>query len=313
MNHKKKKTIGIYKITSPSGRIYIGQSIWIERRWSQYRNGDGAKYSTKLKNSFSKYGVVRHAFEVIEECDVNILDERELYWGQYYNSITVGLNLTLGKAPRGVLNPFYGKKHSDATRAKMSQIKKDRPISPELRAKLIAGRKGKPAWNSGMDRGEAFREKCRLSKLGTKMSDEAKRNMSVASPCHKAVRQYTRTGEFIKEWMNITTASQAINTCPSNISRSCILKGNNVSGGFVWRYSSDPNQDVGHEIIDPTAKPITQYDLLGTKIKDWQSIKFACEQLGACRSSVGDCCKGKIKKSGGFIWKYKNQELITAQ
>ena len=28
--------IGIYKITSPSGKVYIGQSIDIERRWKKY-------------------------------------------------------------------------------------------------------------------------------------------------------------------------------------------------------------------------------------------------------------------------------------
>lgn len=53
--------IGIYKITSPSGKIYIGQSVDIHRRWLDYKR---AKYnrSYKLYCSFKKHGVLNHIF-----------------------------------------------------------------------------------------------------------------------------------------------------------------------------------------------------------------------------------------------------------
>ena len=60
--------IGIYKITSPSGKIYIGQSININKRQENYRFPSSLKFQIKLRRSFQKYGPENHKFEIIEEC-----------------------------------------------------------------------------------------------------------------------------------------------------------------------------------------------------------------------------------------------------
>jgi group I intron endonuclease len=59
--------IGIYKITSPSGKIYIGQSTNIENRFNSYRILD-CKKQIKLYNSLKKYGWDNHIKEIVEEC-----------------------------------------------------------------------------------------------------------------------------------------------------------------------------------------------------------------------------------------------------
>lgn len=41
-------TCGIYKITSPSGRVYVGQSVDIERRFAEYRRNGSAKKQRRL-------------------------------------------------------------------------------------------------------------------------------------------------------------------------------------------------------------------------------------------------------------------------
>lgn len=61
------KICGIYKIISPSNKIYIGQSIDIKRRFRQYREPNRNKKHPKLNNSFLKYGIDNHTFEIIEE------------------------------------------------------------------------------------------------------------------------------------------------------------------------------------------------------------------------------------------------------
>ena len=86
--------IGIYKITSPSGRIYIGQSRNIENRFKQYESSSG-RGQIKLNRSFLKYGIINHVFEVIEECKICELNKKEHYWGHFYDSIKSGLNLEL--------------------------------------------------------------------------------------------------------------------------------------------------------------------------------------------------------------------------
>jgi len=79
------KLKGIYRIISPTGKIYIGQSINIIHRFRQYLycSGRGA-IGPKLFNSLTKHGSENHKFEIIEECLVEQLNERETYWKQYY-------------------------------------------------------------------------------------------------------------------------------------------------------------------------------------------------------------------------------------
>jgi group I intron endonuclease len=59
---------GIYKISSPSGRVYIGQSVDINARFRAYRNGNCGKQK-RLYESFKKYGFDSHILEIIEECE----------------------------------------------------------------------------------------------------------------------------------------------------------------------------------------------------------------------------------------------------
>ena len=137
--------IGIYKITSPKGRVYIGQSNNIKRRFKEYSKLQNCKGQTKLYNSLLKYGVDNHSFEIIEECEEVLLNERERYYQDLFNVLEFGLNCKLtttkdktgkiskehkeklskrfsgsgnyfyNKSFKGELNAFYGKKHSEET------------------------------------------------------------------------------------------------------------------------------------------------------------------------------------------------------
>lgn len=146
--------IGIYKITNPKGKIYIGQSVNIEKRFKHYHYND-CKSQNKLHNSFNKYNVVNHVFEIIEECKENELTEKEGYYQDFYNSIKKGLNcrrvttidktgylseetkIKIGNANRGRI---YSKKVLENIR----KLRKNRIISDETKLKLsVAGKKRK--------------------------------------------------------------------------------------------------------------------------------------------------------------------------
>jgi group I intron endonuclease len=75
--------VGIYKITNPKGKIYIGQSVNIEVRKSKYTSNN-TQGQHKIYRSIKKHGWENHIFEIIEECNLNQLNERETYWKQYY-------------------------------------------------------------------------------------------------------------------------------------------------------------------------------------------------------------------------------------
>ena len=79
---KSSPIVGIYKIISPTGKIYVGQSVDIHHRWKRY-SFYSCKSQKRLYNSLKKYGFENHSFEIIEECSFECLNERETYWKQY--------------------------------------------------------------------------------------------------------------------------------------------------------------------------------------------------------------------------------------
>ena len=90
---------GIYKITINDYYIYIGQSMDIKSRWNGHLNElrQNKHYNKKFQNVFNKYpNTIK--YEVVEYCDVDKLDEREMYWINYYRSFNTnhGLNMNLG-------------------------------------------------------------------------------------------------------------------------------------------------------------------------------------------------------------------------
>ena len=83
--------IGVYKITSPTNKIYIGQSTNIEKRKKSYSKLK-CKDQTKLYSSLIKYGWENHTFEIIEELDSDKatqtnLDKLEIEYIKLYKDI----------------------------------------------------------------------------------------------------------------------------------------------------------------------------------------------------------------------------------
>jgi group I intron endonuclease len=77
--------MGIYKITNPNGKIYIGQTTNWLKRYNNYKKYN-CKYQTKLYNSLKFYKFENHIFEVIEECEESELNIKERYYQDLYNS-----------------------------------------------------------------------------------------------------------------------------------------------------------------------------------------------------------------------------------
>ena len=51
---------------------------------------------------------------------------------------------------------------------------------------------------------------------------------------------------------------------------------------------------------------VKQYDLNDKMIKQWLSAKDVWEELKINNSHITECCKGKRKTAGGYIWRYAN-------
>jgi group I intron endonuclease len=246
MKKQDKGIIGIYKITSPSEKSYIGQSKNIHYRFHIYRILH-CKNQTKLYNSLKKYGPENHIFEIIEECSLDQLDEREIYWINYFNSTSKGLNLKEGGC--------FGK-HSEETKNKISKTKKGTIINKSWALNISNGRKGLKHSNETKDKikqsntnkivSEETKLKQRLQKLGTKRSIESKLKQgksmkgksqpkSFYDKKDKPILQYDLNGEFIKEWKSITEANNVLKIDKGSISNCINMKRQKTAGGFIWK------------------------------------------------------------------------------
>lgn len=96
--------IGIYKITNNiNGKIYIGQSNNIQRRFSEHQNR-GATSRIPVDVAIQKYGKENFSFEIIEECTIEQLNQRETYWINHFNSIENGYNCSVGGDQQSIGN-----------------------------------------------------------------------------------------------------------------------------------------------------------------------------------------------------------------
>lgn len=157
--------IGIYKITNPNGKVYIGQSVNIPRRLKRYKCiSTSTKRQTKVHRSLVKYGADNHKFEIVCLCEINELNENERKYQELFNSVDDGLNCYYtkstdksGKASLDTLvrmsnaqkgnNNFLGKKHSQETKNKISLARIGIKYSAEVNIKK--GRKGRVSINKG--------------------------------------------------------------------------------------------------------------------------------------------------------------------
>ncbi len=90
----------IYKITNTiNNKLYIGKTInTIEKRFAEHIKQSKITQAKKrpLYNAINKYGIENFTIEIVEECDIKEVNEREKYWINYFNTYKYGYNATLG-------------------------------------------------------------------------------------------------------------------------------------------------------------------------------------------------------------------------
>jgi len=166
--------IGIYKITNPVGKIYIGCTIDWSRRLNEYQSLK-VKGQSKIYDSLLYHGVKNHFFEFIEECSSDNLYEREIIWITFYNSVENGLNIRLG-----------------GRNGNLTQNTKDK-ISEALKGREIT-------WRVGRDKGHKYTEE-QKQKMSKPRVNRWERDKIVPTHTVEEIRTKYNTGKYTRSYL----------------------------------------------------------------------------------------------------------------
>lgn len=88
----------------------------------------------------------------------------------------------------------------------------------------------------------------------------------------------------------------------------------NIVTNLEWCTKSYNNSYNGARVraAIPRRMEVLQFTLDGVLIKEWSHTREAAETLGLSKGAIYQACKGKIKTSGGFIWKRK-KDVVDKQ
>jgi group I intron endonuclease len=265
----------IYKITSPTNKVYVGKTYDLRKRINAHKACSRKGSSVILYNSIRKYGWDAHKLEVIEEVEDDKLNEREMFWiaelKTYCFENPMGLNMTKGGEGqrstwmhdtqrrmdqsnkfKGEGNPFYGKKHPIELRKELSKLasKRNKKLNRTV-----------PKWGA---------EKGRLKVI-------------------RAVICYDKYGNFLKEYDSISSAEKELKINHASICESCkgIITG--VFGKYVFRYK-EPNYplkiEVGEVKIKSTKRPVLYLNKKLEVIKEYASASEAAVDLEMPKTTI---------------------------
>lgn len=321
------KIIGIYKITSPSNKIYIGQSVDIFKRITYYKNNT-CEGQTLLHRSLKKYGWSKHRFEIICQCGKSDLDILERFYIELYQTFNSDFGLNLESGGKAGKKLCYGHKISAAKKGKklskehresMSLSRKGRKVSPEHRKKIslalkkayAEGRmvfrpnrrtnswymKGRTPWNFG--------KKASIEQR-LKMSISAKERFKIHEHPHSTrVYQYDVNGRLIFLYKNMANAALINGYSHSGISL-CARGQMKHYKGFIWSTNELTPQDCFNILSknrkQKTGRTVFQYDTNNKLLNEYISVSDAALKSGFDRKKISMCLNGEIISYKGFRW-----------
>ena len=140
-----------------------------------------------------------------------------------------------------------------------------------------------------------------------KFSDDTKEITSYdPTRTTKIILQYTLLNEFIAEYKSASHAERVTGIPNSNIC-ACIKGKYKHAGGFIWKRAALPSDKIKINAISKILpKPVLQFSMDNVFLNEFKSINEAVKVTNGHRQHISECCKGSIRSSGGFIWKYKD-------
>lgn len=218
---------GIYNIKNLSNdKVYIGQSVDIEKRWSTHKAelNNNYHHNIHLQSAWNKYGEDNFEFSIIEECSIDKLDQQEIYWISKFNSYENGYNLTAGGGntesfSKAVIQ--FDLRGNELSRyASISEAETATGICYSQISECCSDKRktaGKYIWQyaDGFVGIAQWHFDARL---------------------FKEICQLTKNGELINTFPNAAEAKRSTGVCDTSIIRCCHGK-LQTAGGYIWAFA----------------------------------------------------------------------------
>jgi len=116
------------------------------------------------------------------------------------------------------------------------------------------------------------------------------------------VSQYTLDGDFIATYPSAKRAAELVPAANRGYITQC-CKGKRVSsGGFLWTYEGEDIKVLDYR----DHKRVCQYNpTTGELVRIHWSVTHAATSIGLDVRTISGACRGKVKHSGGFAWRYE--------
>lgn len=253
----------IYKYTSPSGKVYIGQTLNEKKRRQSWFNLNRPYAGPKINAARKKYLPENFEYEVIfriesliKEEIIEMLNNKERQYIQLFDSIYNGYNISIGGD--STLHIY-----SAETKKKISE-----------RAKL------------------RYKDSCNRHITSEAIKEYYTTHKSVV---RKPVLQFSIEGMFIREWESAKAAGEALGIHANRITTCC--KGHrNHAGNSIWKYKTDFTEvplKISIGVQKGSTLPVYQYNSDGILLKQWTSITEAAKELGYSLSNFSTYCNGR--------------------
>lgn len=212
---------GIYSITSSTGKIYIGSSVDVKRRWRTHlRDLRNAQHANNyLQRTYAKYGEAALTFAVQETCERADLLIRE----QWHIDMTLpDRRLNLAPQAGGGCGPHTtesrrkigerhaGRVHTEQSRTNMAAAHSGKKQSPETVAKRAAAQKGrKHTAEARQKMSDALRLRFESPAFRAKHIDTLRNRPAPSSETRDRMRQ-AKLGKKRPEWSATLTGQKRV-------------------------------------------------------------------------------------------------------
>ena len=329
-----KEIAWIYKITNEiNGKIYIGQTIKTpQKRFDEHVKSAKRGCEYKFHRAIRKYGAENFTLSVIEECERDNLNEKEIYWIDYYNSYYSGYNST--KGGNGLTKPLPSFEvvsclyiEKDLT---VEQIANVLEICQDSVRKILKDGgvkvKKKPLYDykdiakeykkildlhAVMDKFgcsyEVVRRACEKWNIEILSAEEATKRKH-----QKTVYQFDpKTLALVKSYPSLADAGEALGDRCRAMNISAVCRGKQKTAyGFLWSFSPTLSKEETVKCLtNNKCRKVKRIDPKDDSEKIYDSVASAAEELSGERENSYSACiaaaaRGRIKSCYGYKWEY---------